>query len=197
MSDEKGLSRRHFLTVATGVTGGVGLVLAAIPFVSSFRPSARAQALGAPVEVDISKLEQGVMLRVKWRGRPVWILKRSPQMLERMLASATALRDPNSDESEQPVFAKNQYRAQKPEILVVIGNCTHLGCAPVERFEIAPADLGADWVGGFYCPCHGSKFDLSGRVFAGFPAPTNLVVPPHRFVGENLILIGDDSGVAA
>ena len=196
MTDEKGLSRRHFLTVATGITGGVGLVLAAIPFVSSFRPSARAQALGAPVEVDISKLEQGAMLRVKWRGRPVWILKRSPQMLERMLASATTLRDPDSDESEQPVFAKNQYRAQKPEILVVIGNCTHLGCAPVERFEVAPADLGADWVGGFFCPCHGSKFDLSGRVFAGFTAPTNLVVPPYRFVGENRILIGDDSGVA-
>ncbi len=197
MTDEKGLSRRHFLTVATGITGGVGLVLAAIPFVSSFRPSARAQALGAPVEVDISKLEQGAMLRVKWRGRPVWILKRSPQMLERMFASAAVLRDPDSDQSEQPVFAKNRYRAQKPEILIVVGNCTHLGCAPVERFEIAPADLGADWVGGFYCPCHGSKFDLSGRVFAGFPAPTNLVVPPHRFVGEDLILIGDDSGAAA
>jgi ubiquinol-cytochrome c reductase iron-sulfur subunit len=195
MTDEKGLSRRHFLTVATGITGGVGLVLAAIPFVSSFRPSARAQALGAPVEVDISKLEQGAMLRVKWRGRPVWILKRSPQMLERMLASATTLRDPDSDQSEQPVFAKNQYRAQKPQILVVIGVCTHLGCAPVERFEVAPADLGPDWVGGFFCPCHGSKFDLSGRVFAGFPAPTNLVVPPHRFVGEDRILIGDDSGV--
>jgi len=197
MSDEKGLSRRHFLTVATGVTGGVGLVLAAIPFVSSFRPSARAQALGAPVEVDISKLEQGAMLRVKWRGRPVWILKRSPQMLERMFASDVVLRDPDSDQSEQPVFAKNQYRALKQQILVVIGNCTHLGCAPVERFEIAPPDLGADWVGGFYCPCHGSRFDLSGRVFAGFPAPTNLVVPPYRFVGEDLILIGDDSGVAA
>jgi ubiquinol-cytochrome c reductase iron-sulfur subunit len=195
MTDEKGLSRRHFLTVATGITGGVGLVLAAIPFVSSFRPSARAQALGAPVEVDISKLEQGAMLRVKWRGRPVWILRRSPQMLERMLASATTLRDPDSDQSEQPVFAKNQYRAQKPQILVVIGVCTHLGCAPVERFEVAPADLGPDWVGGFFCPCHGSKFDLSGRVFAGFPAPTNLVVPPHRFVGEDRILIGDDSGV--
>lgn len=197
MTDEKGLSRRHFLTVATGITGGVGLVLAAIPFVSSFRPSARAQALGAPVEVDISKLEQGAMLRVKWRGQPVWVLKRSPEMLERMLASDPALRDPNSDQSEQPAFAQNQYRAQKPEILVVIGVCTHLGCAPVERFELAPADLGPDWVGGFFCPCHGSKFDLSGRVFAGFPAPANLVVPPHRFVGEDLILIGDDSGAAA
>lgn len=197
MTDEKGLSRRHFLTVATGITGGVGLVLAAIPFVASFRPSARAQALGAPVEVDISKLEEGAMLRVKWRGRPVWILRRSPGMLERMLASGAELRDPASDQSEQPAFAKNQYRAQKPEILVVIGNCTHLGCAPVERFDLAPADLGPDWVGGFYCPCHGSKFDLSGRAYAGFPAPTNLVVPPHRFVGEDLILIGDDSGVVS
>jgi len=197
MSEDTGLSRRHFLTVATSVTGGVGVVLAAIPFVASFRPSARAQALGAPVEVDIGKLEDGAMMRVKWRGRPVWILKRSPEMLERMEASRNRLQDPDSNESQQPGYAKNEYRSLKREILVVIGNCTHLGCAPVERFEVSPADLGPDWVGGFYCPCHGSKFDLAGRVFAGVPAPTNLVVPPYRFVGENLMLIGDDSGVSA
>jgi ubiquinol-cytochrome c reductase iron-sulfur subunit len=194
MSDEADLSRRRFLTVATSVAGGVGVVLAATPFVASFRPSARAQALGGPIEVDIGKLEEGAMVRVVWRGRPVWILRRTKDMLARLESSQAALRDPESNESEQPDYARNAHRSIRPEVLVVIGNCTHLGCAPIERFEVAPADLGPDWQGGFFCPCHGSKFDLSGRVYAGVPAPTNLPIPPYRFVGDNLVLIGDDSG---
>jgi len=167
-----------------------------VPFVASFQPNARALALGTPVEVDISKLEDGAMVRVMWRGKPVWVLRRSTAMLERMEESNARLSDRDSLIDNQPAYAQNSYRSIKPEILVLVGNCTHLGCAPIERFEIAPADLGADWVGGFYCPCHGSRFDMSGRVYAGMPAPTNLVVPPYRFLGENLILIGDDAGVS-
>jgi ubiquinol-cytochrome c reductase iron-sulfur subunit len=197
MTDEADLSRRHFLTVATGVAGGVGVVLAAAPFVASWRPSARAQAMGGPVEVDISKLEQGAMVRVVWRGRPVWILRRDGEMLKRLAQGGLPLRDPESKESEQPDYARNDYRSIRPEILVIVGVCTHLGCAPLERFEVAPPDLGPDWTGGFFCPCHGSKFDLAGRVFAGVPAPTNLPVPPYRFVGDNLVLIGDDTGASA
>jgi ubiquinol-cytochrome c reductase iron-sulfur subunit len=194
MSDEADLSRRRFLTIATSVAGGIGVVLTAAPFVASFRPSARAQALGGPVEVDISKLEDGAMIRVIWRGRPVWVLRRTSEMLERMDAAKAVLRDPDSRESEQPDYARNPHRSIRPGILVVVGNCTHLGCAPIERFEVGAADLGADWPGGFFCPCHGSKFDLAGRVFAGVPAPTNLPIPPYRFVGDNLVLIGDDTG---
>ena len=197
MSDESGLSRRHFLTVATSVTGAVGVAFTAVPFLASWKPSARAQALGAPVEVDISKLEMGAMVRVEWRGRPVWILRRSKEMLERMANEASVLADAGSADSIQPAYAQNDTRSVKPEILVVVGTCTHLGCAPIERFDVAPEDLGPDWVGGFYCPCHGSKFDLAGRVFAGVPAPTNLTVPPHRYVSDSLIIVGDDSGASA
>lgn len=197
MSDEADLSRRHFLTVATSIAGGVGVVMAAVPFVASFRPSARAQAMGGPVEVDISKLEEGAMVRVVWRGRPVWVLKRDPGMLDHLKNEQVTLRDPDSNESEQPGYAKNAWRSIKPEVFVVVGTCTHLGCAPIERFDVAPPDLGPDWRGGFFCPCHGSKFDLAGRVFAGVPAPTNLPVPPYRFVGDNLVLVGDDSGASA
>jgi ubiquinol-cytochrome c reductase iron-sulfur subunit len=198
MSEKSGLNRRHFLSVATGVAGAAGLGLAAVPFVMSFKPSAKAQALGAPVQVDISKLEEGQLVRHMWRGKPVWVLKRSPAMLDRMRASGAKLADPDSEvETQQPGFAQNPERSLKPEILVVLGVCTHLGCAPIERFDISPADLGADWVGGFYCPCHGSKFDLSGRVYAGVPAPTNLIVPPYRFLTEDLILVGDDTGASA
>jgi ubiquinol-cytochrome c reductase iron-sulfur subunit len=196
MSEKSGLDRRHFLTVATSVVGVAGLAMTAVPFVASFQPNARALALGTPVEVDISKLEDGAMVRVMWRGKPVWVLRRSTAMLERMEESNARLSDRDSLIDNQPAYAQNSYRSIKPEILVLVGNCTHLGCAPIERFEIAPADLGADWVGGFYCPCHGSRFDMSGRVYAGMPAPTNLVVPPYRFLGENLILIGDDAGVS-
>lgn len=193
MSQEADLSRRHFLTVATSVIGGVGVVFAAVPFVASFRPSARAQALGGPVRVDISKLEDGAMVRVVWRGRPVWVLRRSKEMLDRLAHQQVSLSDPDSRESEQPDYARNALRSIRPEILVVVGTCTHLGCAPIERFDVGPADLGADWTGGFFCPCHGSKFDLAGRVFAGVPAPTNLPIPPHRFVGDT-VLIGEDTG---
>jgi ubiquinol-cytochrome c reductase iron-sulfur subunit len=198
MSDEADLSRRHFLTVATSVAGGVGVVLAAAPFVASFRPSARAQAMGGPVEVDISKLEEGAMVRVIWRGRPVWVLRRNKDMVTRLEGMpASSFKDPGSEESEQPEYAKNPTRALKTDVLVLVGVCTHLGCAPIERFDVAPPDLGSDWVGGFYCPCHGSRFDLAGRVLVGSPAPTNLPIPPYRFVGDDLILIGDDTGATA
>ena len=198
MSEKSGLNRRHFLSVATSVAGAAGLGMAAVPFALSFKPSAKAQALGAPVQVDIGKLDEGQMVRSMWRGKPVWVLKRSSEMLDRMRASGAKLADPESEvETQQPAFAQNTERSLKPEILVVLGVCTHLGCAPLERFDIAPADLGPDWVGGFYCPCHGSKFDLSGRVYAGVPAPTNLVVPPYRYLSETLILVGDDTGASA
>lgn len=198
MSDEADLSRRHFLTVATSIVGGIGVVLTAVPFVASFRPSARAQAMGGPVEVDISKLEDGAMVRVVWRGLPVWILRRTRDMLGRLAAEPDAqLKDPGSAQSDQPDYARNPARAMKPEILVVVGVCTHLGCAPIERFDVAPADLGPDWKGGFYCPCHGSRFDLAGRVMNGSPAPTNLAIPPYRFVGDNMVIVGDDTGVKA
>ena len=197
MTDGSGLNRRRFLAVATSVAGAVGVAMTAAPFVASFRPNARAQALGAPVEVDITKLEPGAMIRVMWRGRPVWVLRRTPEMLERMHNSPAKLADPDSEVPQQPDYAQNEDRSIKPEYLVVVGNCTHLGCAPIERFELAPEDLGPDWVGGFYCPCHGSKFDLAGRVYAGVPAPTNLIVPPHRYVGGNVILVGEDGGASA
>ena len=196
MSADEGLSRRHFLAVATSVTGGVGIALTAVPFLSSWKPSARAQAAGAPVEVDISKLESGALLRVEWRGKPVWVLRRSQVMLDRIEDSTYDLRDPDSNDSDQPPYAKNEFRAIKPDVLVLVANCTHLGCVPTDRFEVAPADLGPNWVGGFFCPCHGSKFDLSGRVFAGVPAPTNLTVPQYRFVDDNLIIVGENSGEA-
>ncbi|MGI9309727.1 MAG: ubiquinol-cytochrome c reductase iron-sulfur subunit [Gammaproteobacteria bacterium] len=197
MSEGSGITRRHFLTVATSVTGVAGMAAASYPFLASWKPSARAQALGAPVEVDISKLEVGAMMRVQWRGRPVWILHRSDEMLERLEGEKAELADAASVQSEQPEYAQNEFRSIKPEILVAVANCTHLGCVPTERFEVAPADLGPDWVGGFFCPCHGSKFDLSGRVFAGVPAPTNLVIPPYRYISDNVIIVGDDTGAAA
>jgi ubiquinol-cytochrome c reductase iron-sulfur subunit len=197
MSEDSGLSRRRFLAVATGVTGTVGVVAAAIPFLSSWQPSARARAMGAPVEVDISKLEEGAMMRVVWRGKPVSILNRSPVMLERLENEQADLRDRDSEQAQQPPYAQNEFRSIRPEILVMVSSCTHLGCVPINRFEVAPADLGPDWVGGFFCPCHGSKFDLSGRVFSGVPAPLNLEVPPYRFVGDNILLIGEDAEVAA
>lgn len=197
MSEEASVSRRRFLAVATSVTGAVGLAMTAAPFIASFRPSARAQALGAPVEVDVSKLEAGAMVRVQWRGQPVWILRRDPDMLARLGDHAAALRDPDSKESTQPAYAANATRSIRPEVLVVIGSCTHLGCAPVEKLQPADAELGADWPGGFFCPCHGSKFDLAGRVYAGVPAPTNLVVPPYRFVGDSMIIVGEETGADA
>ena len=191
---EEDLTRRRFLTVATAITGGIGAVGITVPFVASFKPSARAQALGAPVEVDIGKLESGALLKIEWRGKPVWVLHRTPEMLATLGEVESELRDPNSEEPQQPDYARNEFRSVKAEYLVVTGSCTHLGCAPAERFDVGPADLGADWKGGFYCPCHGSKFDLSGRVYAGVPAPLNLVVPPYRYITDSTILIGSDTG---
>ncbi len=196
MSEEVDQSRRHFLGVATGVTAGVGAVFAAVPFVAYWKPSARAQALGAPVEVDISKLDPGAMVKVEWRGKPVWVLHRTPTMIDSVNANVDQLRDPDSEQPQQPDYARNEYRSIRPEILIMVGSCTHLGCAPIERFDVAPSDLGPSWKGGFYCPCHGSKFDLSGRVFAGVPAPLNMLVPPHRYIDDSVILIGSDSGAA-
>jgi ubiquinol-cytochrome c reductase iron-sulfur subunit len=187
-------TRRHFLTVATLVTGGVGAIATAVPFVSSFKPSARAQALGAPVEVDISKLEIGALLKIEWRGRPIYIVHRTEEMLGTLAKDADRLRDPASAASIQPSYATNEHRSVRPAYLVLEGVCTHLGCAPMPRFEVGPADLGPDWPGGFYCPCHGSRFDLAGRVFAGVPAPTNLTVPPYRYINDNTLLIGSDTG---
>jgi len=194
MAESTGFTRRHFLTVATVVTGGAGVIATAVPFVSSFKPSARAQALGAPIEVDVSKLEVGALLKVEWRGHPIYILHRSDEMVSSLKKDTALLRDPESKDSEQPSYAMNDYRSIKPAYLVLEGVCTHLGCAPMPRFEVAPADLGPQWPGGFLCPCHGSKFDLAGRVFAGVPAPTNLGVPPYRYINDNTIMIGSDTG---
>lgn len=194
MTESAGFSRRHFLTVATAVTGGIGVVAAAVPFVASFQPSARAQALGAPVEVDVSKLELGAMTKVEWRGKPIYIVHRTENMLSTLAEDHSELRDPDSSESIQPSYAQNEYRSLRPAYLVLVGICTHLGCAPIARFAMNEPDLGPDWPGGFYCPCHGSKYDLAGRVFKGVPAPTNLTVPPYRFVNDATILIGSDSG---
>ena len=196
MAESTGFTRRHFLTVATFVTGGAGVIATAVPFVASFKPSARAQALGAPIEVDVSKLEVGALLKVEWRGHPIYILHRSEAMIASLSKDAALLRDPLSKDSEQPSYATNEHRSIKPAYLVLEGVCTHLGCAPMPRFEVAPADLGPQWPGGFLCPCHGSKFDLAGRVFQGVPAPTNLGVPPYRYINDNTILIGSDTGSA-
>ena len=196
MAESTGFTRRHFLTVATVVTGGAGVIATAVPFVASFKPSARAQALGAPIEVDVSKLEVGALLKVEWRGHPIYILHRSDEMIGSLSKDTALLRDPMSKDSEQPSYATNEYRSIKPAYLVLEGVCTHLGCAPMPRFEVAPADLGPQWPGGFLCPCHGSKFDLAGRVFQGVPAPTNLSVPPYRYINDNTILIGSDTGKA-
>ena len=192
--DDLDRNRRHFLSVATAVTGVVGAGLAAIPFIASLKPSARAEALGAPVEVSIGSMEPGEMVRVLWRGRLVFVLRRTEEMLARLEENLDNLRDPESAEvDQQPIYAVNGTRSVRPEYLVVEGSCTHLGCAPLEDFDVRPAE---GWGGGFFCPCHGSKFDLAGRVFKGVPAPTNLRVPPHRFVRDDLILIGQDSGAA-
>ena len=192
--DDLDRNRRHFLAVATAVTGAAGAGLAAIPFISSLKPSARAQALGAPVEVPIGSLQPGEMLRVLWRGRLVFVLRRSEEMLALLTEGLDNLRDPDSAEvDQQPDYAVNETRSVRREYLVVEGSCTHLGCAPLEDFDVRPAE---GWGGGFFCPCHGSKFDLAGRVYKGVPAPTNLRVPPHRFVRDDLILIGQDSGAA-
>ena len=192
--DDLDNNRRHFLTVLTVATGAVGAGLALVPFLSSLKPSARAQALGAPVEVPLGSMQPGEMVRVIWRGKLVFILRRTEAMLAKLSEHAGDLRDPNSEVvDQQPDYAANDTRSLKPEYLVVEGSCTHLGCAPLEDFEVRPAE---GWGGGFFCPCHGSKFDLAGRVHKGVPAPSNLRVPPHRFVRDDLVLIGQDTGAA-
>lgn len=189
--------RRRFLITATSVAGGIASVAWATPFMMSMMPSERAKAAGAPVEVDISKLEPGMLLLVEYRGKVVWVLNRTPEMLATLPKLNDKLSDPKSEMEQQPEYAQNLTRSIKPEILVTSGVCTHLGCSPVFRKEIAPADLGPDWLGGFFCPCHGSKFDLAGRVYKNVPAPTNLFVPPHTYLSENILLIGAVSKEAA
>jgi ubiquinol-cytochrome c reductase iron-sulfur subunit len=190
------LKKRRFLTAATSVVGAVGVGFALVPFIASMQPSAKAKALGAPAEADISKLEPGQILRVKWRGQPVWVVYRTPENLKDLDALKGELLDPDSIAPQQPAYCRNPHRSRKPEYLVAIGICTHLGCSPTYRPEVAPADLGAAWRGGFFCPCHGSRFDLAGRVYKGVPAPSNLVIPPYRFLSDKLILVGDDGGAA-
>ena len=182
--------KRRFLIGATGVVGGIGAAAAAVPFVMSMFPSERAKAAGAPVEVDIGKLEPGQKIDVEWRGKVVWLINRTPEMLATLPKLAPQLADALSQKSEQPAYARNETRSIKPEVLIAVGICTHLGCSPTFRKDVGPADLGADWLGGFFCPCHQSKFDLAGRVYRGVPAPTNLVVPPHKFLSDTQIVIG-------
>ncbi len=182
--------RRRFLTAATSVVGAAGVVGAAVPFIASWNPSAKAKSAGAPVEVDISKLEPGQMIRVKWRGKPVWVISRTPKMLAELDGLADKLRDPNSEEEQQPGFAKNIHRSRKKEVFVAVGICTHLGCSPL----FLPTTFSDNMEGvdsGFFCPCHGSVFDMAGRVFQGVPAPKNLQIPPYRFVNDTTVIVGE------
>ncbi len=190
------LKKRRFLTNAATVVGAVGAGFVAVPFVASWLPSERAKTAGAPVEVDISKLEEGRMMTVEWQGKPVWIVKRTPKNLKDLPTLDKELRDPGSEQPQQPVYATNEDRSIKPEVLVLVGICTHLGCSPTFRPELAPVDLGPDWKGGFFCPCHGSRFDLAGRVYQGVPAPLNLEVPPHMYKSDAMLVIGEDRGAA-
>ena len=182
--------KRRFLIGATSVVGGIGTVAAAAPFVMSFWPSERAKAAGAPVEVDISKLEPGQKINLEWRGKVVWVINRTPDMLKSLPKLDPVLADPTSKYSQQPADCKNEHRSIKPEIFVAVGICTHLGCSPTYRPEVGPPDLGADWLGGFFCPCHQSKFDLAARVYRGVPAPTNLTIPPYKFLSDTRIQVG-------
>jgi ubiquinol-cytochrome c reductase iron-sulfur subunit len=186
-------SKRQFLTSALTVVGAIGTGYLAVPFLAQMQPSVKAMAAGAPVEVDISKIEPGQLLRVAWRGKPVWILNRTPEVLDRLKGLDNELRDPLSLESKQPPSSKNPVRSIKPEIFVAVGLCTHLGCSPTFRPEVAPHDLGEKWKGGFFCPCHGSWFDLAGRVYRGVPAPTNLEIPPYRYITETQLVIGEST----
>lgn len=186
-------SRRQFLTTALTVVGAVGTGYLAVPFLSQMQPSAKAMAAGAPVEVDISRIEPGQLIRVAWRGKPVWVLSRTPEVLAILEKDTAKLADPNSHESKQPEYVTDTLRSIKPEIFIAVGLCTHLGCSPTFRPEIAPNDLGSDWNGGFFCPCHGSGFDLAGRVYRSVPAPTNLEVPPYRYITDTLIIIGEEN----
>lgn len=196
-TDAVNKDKRRLLTIATSVVGAVGAGFVAVPFLASWMPSERAKNAGAPVEVDISKMSEGQLLTVEWQSKPVWIVKRSAKTLSDLKRNDDHLRDPKSENvDQQPAYAQNEDRSRKPEILVLVGICTHLGCSPTYRPDIAPADLGDDWLGGFFCPCHSSRFDLAGRVYKSVPAPSNLVVPKHYYVSDTTILIGEDGGAA-
>ncbi|TVP88151.1 MAG: ubiquinol-cytochrome c reductase iron-sulfur subunit [Thioalkalivibrio sp.] len=185
--------RRRFLVAATSVVGGAGVVALAAPFVAALQPSARAQAAGAPVEVNVSQIEPGQRISVGWRGRPVWVVRRTPEMLDLLPEIRDRLRDPDSEQvTQQPEYARNPHRSIDPEIVVLIGLCTHLGCSPSYRPEIGTADMGADWGGGWLCGCHGSRFDMAGRVYRNMPAALNLEVPPHHYLSDDVILVGED-----
>lgn len=189
--------RRRFLTATTAVVGAVGVGFVAVPFIASWQPSAKAKAIGAPVDVDIGQLEPGQQLTVTWRGKPVWVVRRSPATLEELPSLDPVLRDPRSEvETQQPAYCQNEYRSLKPEYLVLVGICTHLGCSPTYVPEGEAHSLGSDWKGGFFCPCHGSTFDMAGRVYQGVPAPTNLEVPAYHFVSETRVVIGIDPASA-
>jgi len=189
-------SRRRFLTTTATVVGGVGAAATSVPFIASMTPSAKTKAIGAPVEVDLGDLQPGERKIEKWQGKPVWILRRTNETLEQLANPGPQIRDPKSEENQQPEYARNEYRSIKPEYLIVLGLCTHLGCSPSYVAEEDEHDLGPEWKGGFFCPCHGTLFDLAGRVYKNFPAPTNLVIPPHKYLSDTLVLIGDDSGVS-
>lgn len=193
MNDREKVDKtRRTLVVATSVAGGAAAVGAAVPFVASMLPSERARAAGAPVEAEIATMQPGELRIFEWRGKPVWVIRRSKEMLDSLKAVVPNLTDPESRASEQPDYAKNEFRSMKPEFMVMEGVCTHLGCSPQLKPAEAKAEMGGDWVGGFYCPCHGSKFDFAGRVFRGAPAPTNLPVPPYTFVSDAQLVIGED-----
>jgi ubiquinol-cytochrome c reductase iron-sulfur subunit len=194
MSDKKlDQGKRRFLVTATSVAGGVATGAVAVPFVASMLPSERAKAAGAPVEADISKLAPGEQMTVEWRGKPVWIVRRTQEMLDAVKKDDAKVVDPNSKVPHQPPYAKNEFRSIKPEYFVVIGICTHLGCSPAAKFKAEAEPFDPTWRGGYYCPCHGSLFDLAGRVYKNKPAPTNLVVPPYKFLSDTRIVIGDDA----
>jgi ubiquinol-cytochrome c reductase iron-sulfur subunit len=188
--------RRRVLVAATSVVGAIGAGFVAVPFIASMNPSAKARAAGAPVQADVSKLEPGALMRVKWRGQPIWVVSRTADMLEALPGNDPKLVDPSSEVPQQPDYCKNPTRSIKPDYFVAIGICTHLGCSPTYRPEFAPEDLGAEWKGGFFCPCHGSRFDLAARVFKGAPAPTNLVIPIHTYLNDTTVLVGQDQGAA-
>jgi ubiquinol-cytochrome c reductase iron-sulfur subunit len=192
MTEEVDPSRRQFLTAATLATGAIGTAFAIAPFIASWKPSARAKALGAPVEIDVSKLDPGAMMTVQWRKQPVWIVHRTKEMLDRLPENDPELKDPKSDDSDQPSYAHNEERARKPRYLVLLGTCTHLGCLPKQRFAVGVGEGGPDWPGGWFCVCHGSRFDMAGRVVQGSPAAVNLRVPPYDFINETRILVGED-----
>jgi ubiquinol-cytochrome c reductase iron-sulfur subunit len=186
------LSRRKFLTTATAATGAVGAAFVAVPFIASWQPSERAKALGAPAELDVSKVDPGQMTIITWRRQPIYIVRRTPEMVSHLAGHDELLKDKGSEASDQPPYAKNAWRARTKEVLVLIGTCTHLGCLPKQRFEAASAEMGAYWPGGFFCPCHGSRFDLAGRVFNGSPASVNLRIPPYQFPAPDHLVVGVD-----